>query len=177
MKILYVATDRRAAELAAYALRNIAHDVKVSWAESQSAALRWAEGNRDATALIFEADVDDPSCAAFVRRLREQGLTAPVFAVAPDRDGAPPAMLGTRPDDYVVSSQSLLADLPDVVRRGLQRAQTRDTLSERLRDAESALETLRQQHAADAAGAAEKLRRREAELGTALDEAIAFRSA
>ena len=55
MKILYVATDRRAAELAAYALRNIAHDVKVSWAGSQSAAMTWAEGNRDIAALIFEA--------------------------------------------------------------------------------------------------------------------------
>ena len=177
MKILYVATDRRAAELAAYALRNIAHDVKVSWAGSQSAAMAWAEGNRDIAALIFEADVDDPACAAFVGRLRDQGLAAPVFAVTAERDGAPPAMLGTGPDDYVVSSQSLLADLPDVVRRGLQRAQNRDTVAQKLRDAERALELLRQERAADAAAAAEKFRQREAELGTALDESVAIRSA
>ena len=66
-------------------------------------------------------------------------------------------MLGTGPDDYVVSSQSLLADLPDVVRRGLQRAQNRDTVAQKLRDAERALELLRKERAADATAAAEKL--------------------
>src|SRR5262245_24830223 len=121
MNILYVAADRRAAELAAYALRNIAQNVKVSWAGTHPAALGWVEGNRDAAALIFEGDIQDPNCAAFVGNLRERGLASPIFVVAPGQDGPLPAMLGTGPDDYVVSNQSLLADLPDTVLRGLQR--------------------------------------------------------
>ncbi len=123
MKILYVANDRAVAQLAANALRDIAPDVWIAWAGSLSAALRWVSENRDVAVLLLEAEVQNQGCAPLVTRVRDLGLVAPVIVVASAQAGTPIEALRAGADDYVVDNQSLLADLPGIVRRALQRVQ------------------------------------------------------
>ena len=54
MKILYIANDCHAAELAALALRAATPDVAISWAASLGEALCWIDENRDVATLIVE---------------------------------------------------------------------------------------------------------------------------
>ena len=113
MKILYVANERSAAQLAAQALRGIAPDVKLTWTGSLSAALRWVQDNRDVAAVVVETEVQHQSSASFVDHVRGLGLSAPVVLVVPEHAGAPLLELKAGADDYVVNNQSLLADLPE----------------------------------------------------------------
>ena len=121
MKILYVANERRSAQLAANALRSVAQDVTLTWAGSVSAALRWIQDNPDVAALVVDAEIQNQSCAPFVDHVRGLGLTTPVLVVAMERVGTPLAELKAGADDYVVNGQSLLTDLPLVLTRALQR--------------------------------------------------------
>ena len=82
MKILFVATDRRAAQLAAHALRGIAADVALSWARTLPSALRWIHDNRDVGALVIEAGVQRQGGATFAENVRDLGIGAPVVVVA-----------------------------------------------------------------------------------------------
>ena len=123
MKILYVANDRRAAQMAANALRDIAQNVTLASAESLTAAERWLYSNRDVAALIVEAEVQNQSCASLVRHVRNLALAAPVVVVTPDHVGAPLAAIKAGADDYVADNESLLAVLPGVVGRAMQRKQ------------------------------------------------------
>ena len=50
MKLLYLAHDRDRAEAAAAALRSVAHDVAMAWAERADAASDWVAANRDLAA-------------------------------------------------------------------------------------------------------------------------------
>ena len=93
MKILYVANERRAAQLAAHALRNLAPDVKVTWAGSLSPALRWVQEYTDVAALIIEAEVQGQGCTTFLDHVRGLGLTIPILIAAQERLGAPSAEL------------------------------------------------------------------------------------
>ena len=121
MKILYVANERRAAQLAAHALRNIAPDVKVTWAGSLSPALRWVQENPDVSALILEAQVQGQGSTAFLDQVRGLGLTVPVLIAAPERAGAPSAELRAGADDYIIQNSSFLAELPLAMTRMLGR--------------------------------------------------------
>ena len=58
MKILYVANDRRAAELATFALGAALPDVVVAWAPGLDNAELWIQKNRDVGALIVEIESD-----------------------------------------------------------------------------------------------------------------------
>src|SRR5712692_9428930 len=89
MKILYIANDRRAAELAAFALRSVAPDVAIAWAASLGEAQRWIAANRDVATLIVEVESDNPRCESFVSQVRGLGVTAPVIVVSV-KDPAPP---------------------------------------------------------------------------------------
>ena len=82
MKILFVATDRRAAQMAAYALRGLASNVTLSWARTLPSALRWIHDNRDVSALVIEADVQRQGGASFAEGVRDLGIAAPVVVVA-----------------------------------------------------------------------------------------------
>src|SRR6266851_3161071 len=75
MKILYIANDRRAAELAALPLRAVAPDVAISWAASLGEGLYWIDENRDVATLIVEVGSDDPGCESFVSRVRGLDVT------------------------------------------------------------------------------------------------------
>jgi hypothetical protein len=118
MKILYVANERRAAQLAAAALHGIAPDVKVTWAGTLPPAMRWLQDNSDVAALIVDAEVRGQSCVAFLDHVRGLGLAAPVVVVAPDPRRTPADLKA----DYIVRDQTLTADLPAVLRRALQQA-------------------------------------------------------
>ena len=112
MKILYVANERRAAQLAAHALRNLAPDVKVTWAGSLSPALRWVQENTDVAALIVEAEVQCQGCTTFLDHVRGLGLTIPILIAAQERIGAPSAELRAGADEYIIQNSSFLAELP-----------------------------------------------------------------
>ncbi len=129
MKILYVANERSAAQLAANALRTLAEDVRLEWARDLSGASSWAYYNRDVAALIVEAGLQNQSCAAFVDHVRGLGLAAPVIVVCPDDVRTPLLALKAGADDCVANNQSLLTNLPSVVARALQRAQATAHLS------------------------------------------------
>ncbi len=121
MKILYVSNERGAAQLAAQALHGIAPDVRLTWTGSLSPALRWVQDNRDVAAVVLETDGQHQSSASFVEHVRGLGLTAPVVVVVPEHGGAPLLELKAGADDYVVNNQSLVADLPRVLTRALER--------------------------------------------------------
>ena len=82
MKILYVANDRRAGELAGFVLRTVAPDVAVTWVPALPEGGRWLDANRDVAALIAEVEPDDPACAPFIAAVRGLGVTAPVILVS-----------------------------------------------------------------------------------------------
>src|SRR5262249_1853416 len=121
MKILYVANERRAAQVAGMALRHLGGDVKVAWAERFSDALMWVRANRDLTSLIVEDQVQHQSCASFISQVRGLGLTAPVIVIVPSEErDAPIAALKAGAEDYVAKGESLISELPDALRRRLQ---------------------------------------------------------
>jgi PAS domain S-box-containing protein len=119
MKILYIANDRRAAELAAPPLRAVAPDVAISWAASLGDALCWIDENRDVATLIAEVESDDQACQSFVRQVRGLDVTAPVIVVSL-KDPAP--ALKAVADEIVAKDGSFLNGLSDVVRRTLHTA-------------------------------------------------------
>ena len=82
MKILYVADDRRAAQLAARALRAVAPAATLTWARDIAPAMRWVQDNRDAAAIILEPQVHGQNCAAIGNHVKVLGLGAPVIAFA-----------------------------------------------------------------------------------------------
>jgi DNA-binding response OmpR family regulator len=122
MKLLYIANERRSAVLAVTALRSIAPEVAITWAGHWSVAIRWVLDNRDLAAIVVEAEVQNQNCTSFVSEVRRLGLTAPVIVVVSEEVGVPLAALEAGADEYV-SSQSLLANLPGIVGRAVQRAQ------------------------------------------------------
>src|SRR5207248_5222270 len=79
MKILYIAQERSAALEGARVVRGIAQNVRVTWAPTPAAALKWLQSNRDASAVIVE--VQAQSCS-FIQQLRELGLTTAVVVIA-----------------------------------------------------------------------------------------------
>ncbi len=108
MKILYVANERSASELAAKALRDITPDIRFAWAGGLPAAERWVKENPDLAALVVEAEVQNQSCASFVHHVRSRGLNEPIVVVAPEEMGTPTAALKAGTDDYVANDKSLL---------------------------------------------------------------------
>ena len=146
MKILYIAKERRAAQIAAHALRGIAPNVTVTWARTLGSVLRWAPDNRDAAAVVIEAEVEDQGCASVVQHLRGLGLATPVVVV-------PPEHLGT-----------LLAALKARLRAIVDRERTRCAdLDAKLAQVEAAREEAEQRYRSELASAAARLAEREAQ--------------
>ncbi|MGH9174728.1 MAG: hypothetical protein ACRD1H_10230 [Vicinamibacterales bacterium] len=119
MKILYIASDRRAAELAGFALRTVAPDVAVVWAATLGEARGWIDENRNVATIIVEVESDNPRCASFVIQVRGLGVTAPVIVV-PLQDPAPSLTgLEAVADEIVAKDQSFLSRLSGIVGRAL----------------------------------------------------------
>ena len=89
MKILYIATERQAAQGAAHSLRGIAPQIALSWARNLTSALKWIHDNRDVTAVVVEAEPQRRGIAAFTEDLRSAGTSAPVVVVAREQPDLP----------------------------------------------------------------------------------------
>ena len=123
MKILYIASERSDAHLAARSLRGISPDFKLLWASNlERAALCMLEFS-DVAALVVEVRSDSAGCL-HLKRARELGLKAPVVVVLPDGAGSPAESLEAGVDSYLAKNQSFSRELPVVVTRAIDRAQT-----------------------------------------------------
>ncbi len=123
MKILYIASERSDAHLAARSLRGISPDFKLLWASNlERAALCLLEFS-DVAALVVEVRSDSAGCM-HLKRARELGLKAPVVVVLPDGAGSPAESLEAGVDSYLAKNQSFSRELPVVVSRAIERAQT-----------------------------------------------------
>jgi PAS domain S-box-containing protein len=125
MKILYIANERRGADVAARALHATVPDVRTTWVQTHGSGMSWVQANRDAAAILVESEAHDQRSASFVEQIRSHGLATPVVIVAPQHSEAPLAALGAGADGYVVDGESLEADLPRVVTAAIDRARTR----------------------------------------------------
>ena len=74
MKILFVTTDRHAAQLGAQALQRMAPGGKFTWTQTPEAAFRWLQANRDAAAVVMEAESQNADRAGFREQVRALGL-------------------------------------------------------------------------------------------------------
>jgi PAS domain S-box-containing protein len=136
MKILYIAPERAAAALAARALRGIAPNVALAWAQTPGAALEWLQGNRDAAAVIVE--VQAQSCGPFVDQLRGLGLTTPVVVVMGSAQLEPAvAALNAGAQGYVVAGPSFDTELPRIVGLAMDRERGRGELLRTLKEVEA----------------------------------------
>jgi PAS domain S-box-containing protein len=177
MKILYLAQDCTAAEVALRALARLAPNVRVTWAPSPEAAIGWLREHADAQAVITEAGREAPAFDDFLEQVRAAGVTVPVAAAAPEHLEALAAALEA-------NLEALAAEERE---RVLQEQSERDTalartarvcvgLQEQLFEAEALLQEARQREIAQTA-ATERLAVREAELSAAVAEETALRGA
>src|SRR5688572_24931392 len=84
MKILYIAQECSAAQVAARALSKIAPNLRLSWASTPEAAIGWIRDNPDAQAVIAETGREDPAFDVLLEQVRDIGMTMPIAAVAPE---------------------------------------------------------------------------------------------
>ena len=84
MKILYIAHERSAAQVADTALRRLAPNARMSWARDTGAALGWLRDNGDAAAVFADCGTENPEFEAFLGDVRSLGMTTPIAAVAPE---------------------------------------------------------------------------------------------
>jgi hypothetical protein len=171
MKILYIAHERQAAQVAAQALRRMAPDVRLTWARTPTAALSWIRANTDAYAVFVEPDAS-PGCDALLEEVRGLGVTTPIAVMTPDYLTQLSAALDTK---TAVADQRLAQANAqhDAALARITRICT--GLQERLLELEAALHGADERHTAQTA-AAEQLARREAELVAAVAEAAAVRA-
>jgi chromosome segregation ATPase len=119
MKILYIANERSAARLA----ERVLPDFKVLWASNFERVGFWILEYPDVAALIAEVQSDSAGCA-YLKRARRLGLKAPVVIVLPDGAGSPVESLEAGVDSYIAKDQAFSRELPVVVARAIERAQT-----------------------------------------------------
>ena len=175
MKILYIAQEHCAAQVAARALSRIAPNVRLTWASSPEAAIGWIRDNRDAQAVIAETGREDPAFDALLEQVRGIGVTTPIAAVAPEHLDALSAALEANLE--VLATEERQRVLQDQEQRDAVLARTNRVcigLQEQLFELEGALHAAGERQAAQAA-ATEQLVRREAELSAALAEESALR--
>ena len=197
MKILYIAQERRAAEVAAYGLRTIAPNVSLTWGSAPDAALDWIQDNLDARLVIVDAGMHSQGGSAFLEHVRALGVGIPVMMIAPEHlTGllvAVEACLNSVVARERSNSETLAAQLSEIEEwRGQVRQRVADrqaqqdaalaranrictTLQARLIELEAAARHADERHAVDTA-AAERLSLRESALEAVLAEAAAART-
>lgn len=170
-KILFVTSDRHAAQLGAQALQSMAPGSRFTWTQTPESALRWLQANRDAAAVVVEAAAQSAG-ASFRERVRALGSGIRVVVVAPGRMGTlgvqsgagVPPVAGQRP-----------AERP--VPEGRRSERLTVALQERLLDLEKALDESRRAQKIERLAAADRLAQHEAESAAALARAGAARAA
>lgn len=203
MNILYIAKQRRAAELAASALPAVAPDVAVGWAANLDEGRRWVDEHRDVATIIVEVGSDVPGCEAFIHDVHASGVAAPVVAVSATGRGSELSALQAVAAEVVEKNPSFLHDLPGIVTRALDPthptssrplvvarptdrqsaldAQLVDastslrTIEARLNDTVAAIEQVRRDHAAEATAWAELHEQRTSELAERVAEVAEVR--
>src|SRR5687768_17457655 len=193
MKILYIAHERSAAQVAATALRRLAPNSRMSWARDTEAALGWLHDNGDAAAIFADCGTENPEFEAFLADVRSLGMTTPIAAVAPEHLQALSAAFKANLDGLVFEERAKgevltaqLAEIREWRREAEQRSDAQDaalagstrlctSLQERLVDLEAALHDAGERGTTQTA-AIERLVRREAELSAAVAEAVAVRA-
>jgi len=123
MKILYIANEFLDVQVASRALRGLSPDVTILWGYSADRAAFWIRENPDLAALIVEIQIDSQGCV-FLNRARSLGLQAPIVVVLPEGAAPPHESLEAGADDFVAKNQSFSRELPIVVTRAIERAQT-----------------------------------------------------
>ena len=108
MKILYVANERRAALLAADALREIAPDWRVAWAGQLSEALHWVHYNPDLAALVVEAEVQNQSCTSLVGEVRGPKAFDLLQAMNTGHDGSMGTLHANNPREALSRCESMI---------------------------------------------------------------------
>src|SRR5262245_16905021 len=107
MKILYTASDRNDAQLAADSVRDLGQEVRVVWAGNLSDAGRWVSENRDVAGIVVDLVVQNQGFAPLVRHVRALGLSTPILVVVPEAAPLPVAVLEAGACEFVLKSQSL----------------------------------------------------------------------
>ncbi len=166
MKILYIAHERCAAQVASRALSRIAPNLQLSWASSPGAAMGWIRDNPDAHAVIAEAGREDPAFDAFLEQVRSLGVTAPIAAIAPEHLEALSTALEANTAGLTAQHDAALARTTRIC----------TALQEQLMELEAALHGADERYAAQTT-TTELLTRREAELSAAVAEAAVVRAA
>jgi len=84
MNILYIAPERRSAQAAASALHRFSQNVTLTWAQTPAAALGWLRDNRNAQAVIVDAESQNAAGSAFLEQVRRLGVATPIAVIAPE---------------------------------------------------------------------------------------------
>lgn len=140
MKLLYLGTDRAAAETVGRALREAAPGAMSAWTRSSQGVLRWCQENPDAGALIVGPDVPATDTGAVLGEVRAVRPTIPVIIVVAETAELQRAVtLAAGADGYVVAGPSLRSELHRVLTVALDREQShRASLAKKLADLEAA---------------------------------------
>src|SRR6186997_504037 len=75
MKILYIAHERSAAQVADTALHRLVPNARMSWARDTGVALGWLRDNADTAAVFADCGTEDPEFEAFLTEVRSLGMT------------------------------------------------------------------------------------------------------
>jgi hypothetical protein len=191
MNILYLGSDRGEAQAVATALRGVAQNVSVAWTARPDHAARWIDQNADLAALVVEVRGDHGEPTGWQPVLEHvRALTIPPLVVAILPEGADQfESLDLEADEFLSRGESLLRDLPLVVKRRLDRAGTspqagpatlperepawRADLEQKLARATAALEDAEKRHESEMAASAEQLARLQAQHEISLARAAA----
>jgi PAS domain S-box-containing protein len=137
MKILYIATERQAAQGAAHSLRGIAPQIALSWARNLTSALKWIHDNRDVTAVIVEAEPQRRGIAAFTEDLRSAGTSAAVVVAAREQPDLPEVLsLALERTRAAIRDAAICTELQS---RLFELEAASESLTDKLRVAETAL--------------------------------------
>jgi PAS domain S-box-containing protein len=118
MKVLFLGSERSDAQTVATALRGIDDAITVSWAAHLQHGVTWLNDNRDVSALVVDALIDEETWPSLVKHARSLALRPAVVAIVADEpvSSVPPDV-----DVCIRRNQFLTRDLPIVVTRALER--------------------------------------------------------
>jgi len=169
-KILFVTSDRRAAQAGAHALERMAPGSSFTWTQTPESALRWLQTNPDAAAVVIEAETESAG-ASFRDQVRRLATGARVIVVAPGRMQTWLAPSGTGVPRVTESPA------PQVAAETRRSEKLTVALQGRLLELENALDESRRAQTTEQRAAAERLAQHESDAAGALAQAAAAHGA
>jgi len=194
MKILFVTTDRHAAQLGAQALQRMEPGGRFTWTKTPESAFRWLQANRDAAAIVMEAESQPEDRAAFREQVGALGLRTRIVVVPAGQMGAWLNASGGGPTRVASPIQSPGPDHdrgihPAPVEARVAAPETKQVaamaradkltvaLQRRLLELEASLDESRQTQKRQELAAADRLARRETDLSAAVARAATNQAA